>query len=93
MRTDDVNAVNGHDPDPVVAPVLGDNALPDNWQQADDEAFVTELATSLILLVTKWRERAATYPATWPVPGTPGADRLAYATAADELEAVLRSAT
>lgn len=60
---------------------------------ADDEAFVTGLATSLVCLVVKWRERAASLPADWPVPSGDGGTRHAYMTAADELEAVLRSAT
>lgn len=54
---------------------------------ADDEAFVTELATSLVVLIARWRERA-------DVPtGAADNGRVAYIRAAAELEAVLRSAT
>lgn len=57
---------------------------------ADDEEFVTALATSLVVLVARWRERAAA-----PVDsgGMADGERTAYTRAAAELEAVLRSAT
>lgn len=56
---------------------------------ADDEAFVVELATSLIVLVARWRERAGYIRC--DATGTTTAGEVVKC--ADELEAVLRSAT
>lgn len=65
---------------------------------ADDEAFVTALATSLVVLIARWRERADAYERSMPA----DASGLTYDRSlvthqvrecASELEAVLRNAT
>lgn len=75
-------------PVPVSAPP-SEPAMPPARYDPDAEQFVTELATSLVVLVARWRERASYIRCD----NTGTTTHTEVQRCADELEAALREAT